>query len=48
MDFMLGLPNTQRGNDFVFVPIDRFLKMAYFIMCKKKNDASKIVKPLFK
>jgi hypothetical protein len=47
MDYMLGLPSTKRGNDCVFVVVDRFSKMAILVACKKRITAEAIAKLFF-
>jgi hypothetical protein len=46
MDYMSGLPSTKRGNDCVFVVVDRFSKMA-ILAAYKKNITAEATTKLF-
>jgi hypothetical protein len=42
MDFIVGLPRTQRQHNAVFVVVDRLTKMAHFIPTTKKVSATQV------
>lgn len=47
MDFLGGLPTTQRGHDYIFFGVDQFSKMAILIACTKTFIAPQVVKLFF-
>src|SRR5579859_3085609 len=42
MDFVVGLPRTQKGNDAIWVIVDRLTKVAYFIPVKTTHSVSRL------
>src|SRR4051812_6777161 len=42
MDFINGFPKTQKGNDAIFVVIDRLSKVAHFLLVRESITASQL------
>jgi hypothetical protein len=42
MDFIVGLPRTQKGHNSIWVIIDRLTKVAHFIPVKTTSEMHKI------
>jgi hypothetical protein len=42
MDFIVGLPKTQRSHDSIWVIVDRLSKVAHFIPVKTTYKGSKL------
>ena len=43
MDFVTGLPRSQRGNDTIWVIVDRLTKSAHFLAIKETDKFSTLV-----
>ena len=48
MNFMLGLSGSKRDRDYIFIVVDMFSKMIYFISCYKTNDPTNMADLFFR
>jgi hypothetical protein len=44
MDFVSGLPRGKRGNDAIWVIVDRLTKFAFFLQVKMTDPVDKLTK----
>ena len=44
MDFVTGLPRSARGNDSIWVIVDRFSKTVHFLPMKKKQSVESLAR----
>ena len=42
MDFIVGLPRSQRGNNTIWVIVDRLMKSAHFIPIRRTHSLEKL------
>ena len=47
VDYILGLPSTKHGNNYMFVVIERFSKIVILAACKKSITVEATTKILF-
>jgi len=47
MDYLSGLPFTKHGNEYVFVVMNIFSKMAILVTCKKSITIEETTKLFF-
>ena len=43
MDFIVGLPNTQKDHDAIWVVVDKFTKLAHFIPMRMHMNMQQLV-----
>ena len=48
MEFVLGLQNTQKGNDTIFVLVDIFSEISHFIPFFKPSDTTHVSNLFFR